>query len=125
MTDREAGISMKDANGDEWAGVLQGAPAEPEPETTVVFRKFSSQQDGYSVIALFPDEAAHRVNDGMVQSYEHAGQHGAAHYDSIIKRTRPATAGEYANLKRELESAPFSYKLKVVRRRPGRQGGRA
>lgn len=109
---------MKDAHGDEWAGVLQGKPVEPEPETAVVFRKFHSTC-GYGVIALFPEQRG--FGPGLVSSFEHAGQHGAADYARMIRLTRPATPEEYAPLLRELESAPYNYNLKIVKRRPGRQ----
>jgi len=75
-------------------------PSEPEL-TTVVFRRWYKQEDGTGVIALFPDVDEGR---GMCSSYEHMGQHGAASYTGVVSRTRPATATEYADLKRELDA---------------------
>lgn len=63
----------------------------------VVFRKWYNGD----IIALFPQEPADRY--GMFcQSYEHIGQHGGADYDGVVRRTRPAKPGEYADLKDEL-----------------------
>jgi hypothetical protein len=106
---------MIDAHGDEWTGVLQGKTTEPEPETAVVFRRWYRKQDGSGIIALFPE-----INEGvsLCRSFEHIGQHGAAHYAGVISLTRSATPEEYAPLLRELTSAPYSYRLKVVKRRP-------
>lgn len=87
---------------------------DPSYRTRVVFRKWYRKKDGNGVIALFPDEHEHRP--GTVLSYEHHGQHGAADYTSVIARTKPATAEEYAALKKELEGYPFHYDL-VVRRK--------
>ncbi len=83
----------------------------------VIFRKWYKQEDGSDVIALFPAEEEPR-RPGIVQSYEHVGQHGAADLAGVIERTKPATPEEYASLKRELESPPFNYNLKVIQRRP-------
>jgi hypothetical protein len=77
-------------------------------KTRVIFRKW---KDG-GVIALFPDEVE---RNGMVDSYEHHGQHGSADL-GIVRITKAASPHEYAPLKRELESAPFHYDLKVVKR---------
>jgi hypothetical protein len=83
--------------------------------TVVVFRKWYRRSDGNGVIALFPGLA---WRNGMVQSYEHVGQHGAADYAGVISRTRAAKPAEYAALLRELESEPFNYRLDVRRRAP-------
>lgn len=85
-----------------------------EPETVVVFRKW---RDTGEVIALFPQIDGGR---GLCSSFEHVGQHGGADYDGVISRTDPATEDEYADLKKELESEPYNYKLIVRKRRPGR-----
>ena len=82
--------------------------------TRVVFRKW---KDG-GVIALFPDIAEDRRGARYACScFEHVGQHEAADPDVVIRATRPATPEEYAPLKRELESAPYFYRLAVRRRR--------
>lgn len=83
-------------------------------QTRVVFRKWYKKEHGSEVIALFPDDLDPRT--GLVQSYEHVGQHGGASYTAVIGNTKPAMPEEYADLKRELESYPYDYNLKVVKR---------
>lgn len=80
--------------------------------TVVMFRKF---REG-DIIALFPYEPG--TNDpGTCESYMHLGQHH--HADPLLVReTRPAKPEEYAALKRELESAPYHYRLRVIFRTP-------
>lgn len=98
-----------------WADPNNPDYRDDEAVTTVIFRKWYKAQDGTGVIALFPDVPG----DGpMCQSYEHVGQHGSADAAGVISRTKPATPEEYAALKRELEAAPYHYRLKVVRRMP-------
>lgn len=82
-----------------------------EDPTVVVFRRWRSF--GQTVIALFPED----TDKGMCGSFEHVGQHGLADYTGVIRKTTPATPEEYADLKRELESAPYCYALRVVKRR--------
>ena len=88
----------------------------------VIFRKFldhTPDDFGNGIIALFPDIPDGRP--GMVQSYMHAGQHGAASMDLIggePRTTRPAKPGEYAALKAELEAKPYEYRLAVIQRTP-------
>lgn len=77
-----------------------------EPETRVIFRK-----DSHEVTAVFPDE----TDRGLFGCYAHIGQHGSCSYE-WYRTTKPATESEYAALKRELESAPYNYRLRVVRR---------
>lgn len=84
--------------------------------TVVVFRKWYRRSDGTGVIALFPLEPGWR--DGLVNSFEHDGQHGSADYDGTISRTRAAKPHEYESLLRELESPPFNYWLDIKRRAP-------
>lgn len=69
----------------------------------VVFRMFDGE-----VIALFPEQDEGR---GLVNSYEHIGQHGGADYSGVISRSRKAIPKEYADLKKELTS--IGYKLDV------------
>lgn len=84
--------------------------------TDVIFRKWPDSEGG-GVIALFPCEPG--TNDpATCQSFEHVGQHGPANPGWVIDRTRPATPAEYAALKRELESPPYSYSLTVHQRTP-------
>lgn len=80
-----------------------------EAETPVLFRKWS---DG-DVVALFPTIPG-TVNDpGSCSSYQHVGQHGAAALCGLIANTKPASEADYTDLKKELESAPYGYRLKV------------
>jgi hypothetical protein len=82
--------------------------------TPVIFRKW---RDG-DVIALFPADIG-TMEPHTCSSYMHVGQHGSATIagpPSVIHATRPATEVEYADLKRELESAPYGYRLKVYQR---------
>jgi hypothetical protein len=88
---------------------------ECQPITEVVFRVWPKSEGG-DVLALFPydhfDAAA-----TLCSSYQHVGGHGGADYSGCVRRTRPAKPEEYARLKRELESEPYNYRLKVVQRR--------
>lgn len=81
-----------------------------EPVTPVIFRV---DKDG-EVTAVFPcapfDSAGH-----FMTCYAHVGQHGSCSFEWYYS-TRPAVWTEYANLKRELETAPFGYRLKVYQR---------
>jgi len=78
-------------------------------ETPVLFR-----YDHDEVTAVFPTIPG--TNDPWSMTcYAHVGQHGSCDL-GWYHTTRPATEAEYASLKRELESAPYGYKLKVCRR---------
>lgn len=78
-------------------------------KTIVVFRVFKDLGD---VVALFPAEID--FPNGGCSSYQHVGQHGAAHYYHCISITRPAKPSEYKALKRELEG--LGYNLKIQKR---------
>ncbi len=95
-------------------------------ETPVLFRmprkervkdsvtgKWEWWQDG--VIALFPAEAFGQSGD-TCSCYVHVGQHGEADPLLVMRKSRQATPEEYADLKRELESAPYGYRLRVYQR---------
>lgn len=84
-------------------------------ETPVLFRMMRARHGGY-VLALFPAEASSTTDGGLCSSYAHIGQHGAADPWGVIQDSRPATPEEYADLKAELEGAPYGYRLKVYRR---------
>jgi hypothetical protein len=86
------------------------ATTEPEPETHVLFRVFKRE-----VTAVFPCDPATLTGDTMT-CYAHIGQHGSCSFGWYSERTRAATPAEYADLKRELESAPYGYRLKVYKR---------
>lgn len=83
------------------------------PVTPVVFRKW---KDIGTVIALFPTLNSYASDPSLCDSFEHVGQHGAAHYDGCLRKTTPATPEEYAALKAELEAYPYNYKFRVYRR---------
>ncbi len=80
--------------------------------TVVVFRMWKSK--GGTAIALFPTIGT--VPDGHCQSYEHVGQHGAADYELVMSKTRPAKPSEYKNLLCELQR--IGYKVIPRSRRP-------
>ena len=100
----------------------QGCESEEKTgKTVVVFRKFKDTGD---IIALFP-EVIEENHTGYCSSYMHVGQHGAANYSALVTGgsngwnsapTCPAHPDEYADLKRELESAPYNYQLIVKRK---------
>jgi len=82
-------------------------------KTDIVFRVDKSKDFKGTVFALFP----HEVSDhkGNVLSYQHVGQHSGADYNGCIASSRPATADEYADLKKEMES--IGYDINVVKKR--------
>ena len=81
-------------------------------KTPVIFRK---DPDG-TVFAIFPADLADCSRNVTV--YQHVGQHSGGDYAGMMRDSKPARPGEYANLARELSSlSPSGYNLKVVRRR--------
>jgi hypothetical protein len=90
--------------------VLEGLEMTDEQVTKVVFRKFQGE-----VVALFPEEAA-TLNPILCTCYAHMGQHSAADYYGVLTSSKPATDAEAADLKAELES--LGYNFKVYRRSP-------
>lgn len=86
-----------------------------EPITPVLFRVHRSPvKYGADVTAVFPCEPADYSGDAM-SCYVHIGQHGQCSL-AWYYETRPAKPEEYAELKAELESAPYCYRLKVYQR---------
>jgi hypothetical protein len=85
-----------------------------EIETPVIFRKFGSRHGG-DVIALFPTVPG-TYDPYTCSSYVHVGQHGSADPQYVINGTRAAKPSEYAELRKELESAPYGYRLKIYKR---------
>jgi len=82
-------------------------------ETPVIFRADGENGQTY-ITAVFPTIPAD--NEGYKMScYAHVGQHSACDF-GWYNQTRAAKPAEYADLKRELESAPYGYRLKVYRR---------
>lgn len=86
--------------------------AEWEPIVAVLFRKWPKSEGG-DVIAIFPEIVAD--SRGNVDSYMHIGQHNGADL-GIVYHTKAATPEEYTALKNELESYPYYYHLRVVKR---------
>lgn len=112
----EIRVNVVDSDGDEHGLSTWLQDAAPE---RVIFRRWKTRRDGHSVIALFPDMAEPGTGrTGMVTSFEHDSQHGAADLSGVISRTRPARHQEYIALKDELEAAPYRYKLHVIQRTP-------
>jgi hypothetical protein len=85
-----------------------------EPETPVIFR--IERRKGGEVTAVFPCEP-HNMSGNEMSCYVHVGQHGACSFAWFNSSShRLAKPEEYQDLKRELESAPYTYRLKVYKR---------
>jgi hypothetical protein len=80
----------------------------------VLFRMWKNE-GGQEVIAIFPTLPG-TYESHTCDSYEHVGQHGACDPQGLIGRTRLATEPEYRALKHELESEPYNYKFRVIKR---------
>lgn len=78
----------------------------------VLFRVNKRGQFKGTVTAVFPTLPG---SPGYLMCYAHIGQHASCSKHWIAD-TRPAKPEEYAALKRELESEPFRYVLRVVQR---------
>lgn len=100
------------------AHYLGDAHPEPETETAVLFRRWPKSAGG-DAIALFPFVAGSNA-PGDCNSFQHVGQHGTADLRGVVRATEPASVTEpdIAALKRELEAAPYGYRLRVLRRSP-------
>jgi hypothetical protein len=83
-------------------------------ETPVIFRAERSGPFKGDVTAVFPCEPATYQGPDCT-CYAHVGQHSGCAW-SWYNKTRAAKPEEYAALQRELESAPYGYRLKVYRR---------
>ena len=79
----------------------------------VIFRVWPKEHD--AVIAILPTLPG-TYDPATCSSYMHVGQHGACDPVGLVEETRLAAPSEYAALKRELEAAPYRYKLAVRRR---------
>lgn len=79
--------------------------------TPVLFRKIV----GGDVLAVFPTDASD-MDAFLCGCYAHVGQHGSCDPAFIIQTSRPARPAEYADLKAELEGAPYHYRLRVYSR---------
>jgi hypothetical protein len=83
-------------------------------ETPVVFRAERSGKFKGDVTAVFPCDPADS-NGYEMTCYAHIGQHSGCSL-GWYHTTRAAKPEEYADLKKELESAPYGYRLKVYSR---------
>lgn len=86
--------------------VMMGVDYYPGDTAHVLFRV----DETGDVTAVFPFEEG---SPGMMTCYAHVGQHSSCSIDWVAE-TRAATEDEYAQLKLELERAPFTYKLIVL-----------
>lgn len=84
-----------------------------DPIVPVLFRMARENGEDY-LTAVFPCEPAEYAGYKM-SCYAHVGQHGSCSHD-WYQTTRAAKPEEYADLKRELEAAPYRYRLKVYKR---------
>lgn len=82
--------------------------------TDVLFRMMHSRHGAY-VVALFPNEPG-TYDPRTCADYVIVGQHGSADPHYVIANSRRATPEEYEAIKTELESAPFGYRLRVLKR---------
>lgn len=85
-----------------------------EPITPVIFRRVNKGHGG-EIIAVFPTDAA-SYNEYECGCYAHVGQHSACDPWHIMRHSKLAKPAEYADLKAELEAAPYNYRLKVYTR---------
>lgn len=85
-----------------------------DEETIVIFRHWEKD-----IIAIFPEIPSDSDNWYHCLSYMHYGQHGGCDPHGIIYDSRPALPEEYADLKHELETCPYHYKLCVRQRATG------
>lgn len=85
----------------------------PTPVVFRIWRRRIANED--VVFALFPTEPSD--SEGLwCTTYTHIGQHGQADYNFCIANSRTAKTKEYKALKKELQSSPYFYKLKVCAR---------
>lgn len=81
-------------------------------ETPVIFR--ASRAKDAEITAVFPCDPSD-IAGHFMSCYSHVGQHGGCSREWYYT-TRAAKPDEYAGLKRELEGAPYSYRLKIYKR---------
>lgn len=83
--------------------------------TKVIFRKWNKAIDkNQGIIAIFPDEVG-TMSRHTCSSWEWVGEHGACDPVAVIKNSKPATEGEYQEVKNYLESH-YGYNLDVIQR---------
>ena len=83
--------------------------------TKVIFRKWNKAIDkNQGIIAIFPEEVG-TMSCYTCNSWEWVGEHGACDPAGVIKNSKPATEGEYNEVKNFLENH-YGYKLEVIQR---------
>jgi len=82
----------------------------------VLFRVVKAGDFKGTVEAWFPGLPGTNAYWKDMTMYAHIGQHSSGDVDYMQQKTRNAKPSEYASLKRELESGPDGYKLRVVKR---------
>jgi hypothetical protein len=83
----------------------------------VIFRKWPRREGGH-VMAIFPTiPSGYSFMDGC-DCYQHVGQHGSTDVLITDRTELVRDPAEYADLKRELESYPYFYKLRVLQKWP-------
>ena len=75
--------------------------------TSVMFRWHKGE-----ALAVFPCEP-YDSQGRLYSCYAHMGQHSGCD-EGYMRRSRPATPQEFANLKAELEAKPYEYRLRIV-----------
>lgn len=90
-------------------------PSANAPIVKVIFRIYPESQGG-EVIALFPEDASSTSSYYRCTAFVHMGGHTDCDPWDVIKSTRLATPEEYAEIKLELERAPYRYSLQVCKR---------
>jgi len=85
--------------------------------TPVIYRVWLHGPGRGDVLALFPTIPADEFGDS-VMSYAHIGQHGAAHMNVVLGRTRPARPEEAAELAKELLGLGYTDLRPVSREQP-------
>ncbi len=84
-----------------------------ETKDIVIMRQYRSGR--HEIIALFPmDDCGH----GLINSYMHVGQHGAANYYVVLQETHPATEEMPGYLELLTELKKTGYNLEVRQRKP-------
>jgi hypothetical protein len=81
--------------------------------TEVMFRYDLSKDWKGIIFAILPHECSDFK--GNVTYYQHVGQHSSGDYNGMIKTSRPASEIEANDLKKEMES--LGYNFKVVKKR--------
>jgi len=81
--------------------------------TEMLFRVDKTKGFEGTIFALMPYDIADR--SGNITTYQHVGQHSAGDYHICLAQSKRATPSQYADLKKDLESA--GYKIKVISHR--------